>query len=392
MQVENKKKILYVHHAHVRGGAPRSLSFLLDCIDRAKYDIAYMCISDEEGNRRMFSSYTEEFYFAKGCSPFHGSTVCRPKTFIDLLRQIKSVPSTIRNATENIRQANPDIVHLNSTCLWPVAWAVKRVNKKIKVICHIREPLVKKLDGRIINMFCSRFVDGFIAIDEFDSKSVKTRKKPLKVIYNSVDFELYNRDIKSDKLRQELSLADDDLVYLYMARISPTNGPLEMLRHIESIINENKKIHFCVVGWDQGSIDEYKQGILDCAERFKENVHMLPFRTDVNEVIASCDVMIVPFQTPHFSRSIIEAAAMGIPSIASDIGGPQELVLDGKTGLLFNPKTFEGFREHCLKLSDGEERVRLGKAAEAFARENFDAKKNAEKVFDFYEKISKGDK
>ena len=68
------------------------------------------------------------------------------------------------------------------------------------------------------------------------------------------------------------------------------------------------------------------------------------------------------------------------------------MVVDGNTGLLFNPKTFEKFKESCLKLSDEEERKLLGKAAEAFAREHFDAIKNAEKVFDFYDKISKGDK
>lgn len=392
MQANNKKRILYVHHAHVRGGAPRSLSFLLDCIDQSKYDIAYMCMCDEEGNRKMFLRYTDEFYFVQGCTPFHGSTVCRPTTLVELLRQIKRVPGTIRCASQYIRKAKPDIVHLNSTCLWPVAWAVKRVSKKIKVICHIREPLVKKLSGRIINMFVSRFVDGFVAIDEFDSRSVKTGKKPIRVIYNSVDFELYNSNIKSDKLREELGLEHDDLIYLYMARISPTNGPLEMLRYIEPIIKENKKIHFCIVGWDQGGMDEYRRGILDYAEKFKDNVHVLSFRTDVNEVIASSDVMIVPFQTPHFSRSIIEAAAMGVPSIASDIGGPQELVVDGKTGFLFDPKTFDGFKEQCLMLVDDEKRTSMGRAAEAFARENFDAIKNAEKVFDFYETICRGDK
>ncbi len=64
---------------------------------------------------------------------------------------------------------------------------------------------------------------------------------------------------------------------------------------------------------------------------------LIEFRKDIPSIINSSDIIVFPSVVPHFARSIIEAGAMAKPSIASNIGGPDELIINGETGLLVPP-------------------------------------------------------
>ena len=159
-----------------------------------------------------------------------------------------------------------------------------------------------------------------------------------------------------------------------------------MLRALDSYLHSEKNVHLCIVGADLNRKNKYSKQVLQTAEKFK-NVHVLPFRKDVSHVISSSDVMLVPFQEPHFARSIIEAAAMGVPSIATDIPGPQELIKDGETGYLVD-RVLDDLEEKCRFMAkDAELRKKMGSNAERYARENFDAEKNASRTFEVYKKL-----
>ena len=57
----------------------------------------------------------------------------------------------------------------------------------------------------------------------------------------------------------------------------------------------------------------------------------MPFRSDIIDVIRSAEIMFCPFTEPHCLGAIIEAAAIGIPTVAADIPGPNELVIHNQT-------------------------------------------------------------
>jgi glycosyltransferase involved in cell wall biosynthesis len=73
-------------------------------------------------------------------------------------------------------------------------------------------------------------------------------------------------------------------------------------------------------------------------------------RQDIPQVLAASDVLVFPSTVPHFARPVIEAAAMGKPAIASDVGGPAELVVNGETGLLVPPKDAHALAEAIVEL------------------------------------------
>jgi glycosyltransferase involved in cell wall biosynthesis len=64
---------------------------------------------------------------------------------------------------------------------------------------------------------------------------------------------------------------------------------------------------------------------------------LLPHRADPERLMAAADVVVFPSTVPHFARPVIEAGAMAKPVVASRLGGVEELVDDGRTGLLVPP-------------------------------------------------------
>src|SRR5207244_4255122 len=68
-----------------------------------------------------------------------------------------------------------------------------------------------------------------------------------------------------------------------------------------------------------------------------ESVSFLGGREDVPEIVRSLDVLLVPSWEEPFGRTILEGMAMEVPVIATNVGGPPEIVADGKDGLLLPP-------------------------------------------------------
>lgn len=116
----------------------------------------------------------------------------------------------------------------------------------------------------------------------------------------------------------------------------------------------------------------------------------MELRDDVPNVIASSDIMVVPFTQPHFARSVIEAAAMGKPSVVSNVKGLDELVVDGQTGIIYDLKSSQDLLNSIKILVDDEPlRKNMGEKAYIRAKELFDTKKNSNRIFRIYDSLLK---
>lgn len=378
-----KKKLLYVHHSGLLGGAPKSLTYLVSEVDREKYEAEILTIRNGPAVELLQSSGIP-VKIAKLMFPFHGTTVSGMSKKLFVRNLIGAIP-TYFMAKRYIKKYRPQIVHLNSTCLFLVAKAAKKVSKETVVICHVREPLLKGFAGDILKKMNHRYVDGFISIDQFDSSTINSKGKELEIVYNFVDFNKYNPKIIDTNYRKKLNIKNNDVVFLYMGRIVPGNGVLELIRAYQKAYGQNNNKHLIVAGFHNKS--KYEEEVRGEALK-TSNIHILEFQENAPELIASSDVMVCPFTKPHFSRSIIEAAAMMKPAIASDIGGPNELILNKTTGLLYDINREESLTECILQLGENENlRHEYGRNALDFARENFDSVKNARRTFEFYNRF-----
>jgi glycosyltransferase involved in cell wall biosynthesis len=106
------------------------------------------------------------------------------------------------------------------------------------------------------------------------------------------------------------------------------------------------------------------------------------------ELYALMDVLVLPSYREGFPRAPMEASAMGVPSIVTDIRGCRDAVDDGVNGLLFPVGDSAALAKALLELlSDDESRQRMGTAARAIAEDRFDERKVFGRVLAEYERL-----
>lgn len=378
-----KKRILFFHHSGNLGGAPKSLSYLIKELDKDIYDPFLVMINHGPGET-LFRNLNIPVFVDKKIKPFWGSegSNINWKVFI---KNFTGFLSTYKRAKQIINKLNPEIIHLNTTCFFPVAMAAKKVNSNIKVISHVREPLRKTLPGKILKYMNYYFVDQFVSISRFDESTIKHKDNSL-VVYNAVDFEEFDIRNRTKHFCNELGIKDDEILVTYLGRIIFQNG-LEYLIEAARLLQNFPKVKIAVTGFTEED-DKYQNKI---KKEIKEipNLINVPFRTDAPNVISSSDLIVFPSVVPHFARSVIEAAAMGKPSIASNIGGPAELIISGETGLLVPPRNSKALANAIKYLAEDEFlRYSMGQKAYELAKENYDSKRNAKRIFEIYEDLN----
>jgi glycosyltransferase involved in cell wall biosynthesis len=108
-------------------------------------------------------------------------------------------------------------------------------------------------------------------------------------------------------------------------------------------------------------------GTLEWAQR-----HGVGFRHDIRPFLAAADVLVLPSHREGFPGAPLQAGAMGLPVLATDICGCNEIVVDGVTGLLVKPRDVEGLRDAMARLAaDPPLRRKMGLAARNRVIENF---------------------
>ncbi|MBW4360341.1 glycosyltransferase family 4 protein [Flavobacterium taihuense] len=373
---DRKATILYVHHAGGFGGAPKSMGFIIKDLDKSKFYPVLVNIEDGPINE-FFETLPVKLIKVNGIKPFHGSTVVEKDWKLFLRNWIFLIPSILK-ASKLLKEIKPDLIHLNSTCLFSFAIAARLNN--IKIISHVREPLRKGLWGAPLRFFCKKYIDGFIAISKFDLESLKISSKTeilSEVIYNFVEDVDMNTSYNS--IKTELNLNEEDVVFLYLARFAKSNGWKQLVTMGLSLTEKYKNFHFVLVG---------AQNKLQLNYVNHKNIHILPFRRDVSSILKSSDVFVCPFTEPHFARGIIEASAHGLPIIGVNIGGVNELVLENTSGFLY--KNSPDFQKCAVLLGEDKQlRKKMGKDGIAFSKQNFNMKVNLERTYRFYDNYLK---
>jgi glycosyltransferase involved in cell wall biosynthesis len=370
----DRKKILYVHHSGGFGGAPKSMSYIIKNLDQKKYSPYLLNIAEGPINDFFRKLPCELIIPKKGIRPFHGSYVVKSNLFHYLYGWFFLIPS-IFLAYKHIKTVKPDLIHLNSSCLFAFAIAARIQN--IPTACHVREPIRKGWAGWPLRFFNKAFVSGFIAISQYDLNSLglrETNSKVNVVIYNFV--EKFSDVVNSNQnyFREELNIKEKDIMFTYVARFADANGWRELIDMAKEVVLKNSTTHFVLVG----AQDEKHH-----VDTEHKNIHILKFRSDVDEIFKASDVFVCPFILPHFARGVIEAAAYSKPAIGSNIGGVNELIKNKTTGFLYDSS--DEFTTLCQKLiEDDALRHSLGFEAYKFAKENFDPDKNLKRTYDFY--------
>lgn len=279
---------------------------------------------------------------------------------------LKAFKELIKIQNEN----NYDIVHVHTpiAAIYGRLLKVKFPNLKTVYTAHgfhfyKGAPKINWIIYYTIERFMARYTDVILTMNEEDylnSKKFKI-KNTYKINGVGLDLNHYNAlDIDRSKIRHELGLKDDDFVVIMIAEFNKNKNHKQMIDAVEILKKRNIEIR--VLCLDDGVLfDEISEYIN--SKGLNENVKLLGFRKNVNEIICASDVGILMSYREGLPRNIMEIMACKKPVIGTNIRGIKDLIIDGYNGFLVNIGDAESTADRIEDLLS--DRELLGKMSES---------------------------
>jgi glycosyltransferase involved in cell wall biosynthesis len=178
-----------------------------------------------------------------------------------------------------------------------------------------------------------------------------------------VDLERFRADPQRRAARRgELGVREGTTVFLFLGRLCTDKGIPTLAAASAPLFAAGKDIALLVVGPDEERMVDLLETYLRPAAG--DRLKLFPFTRSPEDFLAPADVLVLPSVREGFGMVILEAAAMGLPSIGTDIYGIRDAIVAGDTGLLFPLGNVQALSMALTGLSDDPVlRARLGEAA-----------------------------
>ncbi len=207
----------------------------------------------------------------------------------------------------------------------------------------------------------------------------------IEVIYNGIDDRFLGLSHAPDNSIDNKSATKKDIQLLYVGRLSLEKGVLTILKALDILVNERGRQDLYLNIFGKG--DEIYERELHDFLRDKNLTYLVTFhgRVTQDELIKhydSSDIMLVPslWQEP-FGLVVAEAMARGLPIIAANVGGPAEMIVHERNGLLVEPGDEQELTTAIIRLVENpDERSNLSSAARITVLERFSIEENVRLV------------
>lgn len=299
-----------------------------------------------------------------------------------------------------LRRERPDILHTHNPKPGLYGRIIGRlmgvpivVNTVHGIYAAPDDPLLKRFVVYGLEAVASRFSDAEL-VQSAEDASLMTRLRithPEKVQHlgNGVDLERFDpRRIEPEvreSARAEFGVGPDDIVVGCVGRLVLEKGFAELFEAAEGL--DRRFVVVCIGPEDPDKPDAVPEELVDKARA--NGVRFLGMRTDMERLYAAMDLFVLPSHREGFPRAAMEASAMGLPVVATDIRGCREVVEHGRNGYLVPVGDPLALREAIERLGDPDVRRRLASEARVKAEESFDERRVVETVMSTYLRLAR---
>jgi glycosyltransferase involved in cell wall biosynthesis len=219
-------------------------------------------------------------------------------------------------------------------------------------------------------------------------------RERLTLLGNGVDLERFRPQAvppqEAAQLRESLGCGPDDVLVCVVGRLVWEKGYRELFTAASLLQAEGSPVRFAVVGPPDASKDDrVDEESVRRAER--DGVRFLGFRDDMPLLYAASDVFVLASHREGFPRAAMEAAAMGLPVVATDVRGCRQVVDDGRSGLLVPVRDAAALATAIRALAASPDlRSKMGAAALTKARREFDQSRVVDTTLSVYSRLLGG--
>lgn len=394
-----------MHHRPELGGAPRSLYYLLELLDRDRFEPHVYCPPGAAAD--LFRSADVTVYEGPVAAFTHiWASRYVGRRWLMLGAEARRLAPHLAALQRVLAEKRFPLVHLNDSPL--VAAAPLAARHGARIVWHVRGSLASEgrdTRSRLLQAAIRRYASRVIAINESVAASFPAVPQ-IEVVHNSVDLERFApRDAREARL--EAGIDPDMPTVGFFSFIYPLKGYTSFIEAARACRDRGIRAQFVIVGGGvrdaaffrtprgrllaaAGFVSDHEQLARELVTRhgLGDIVHFVPFTPHPDVFYAASDVVVAPSQGPELGRSLIEAAATGRPVIASGSPTGGGVVLPDETGLLVpGAEPSELAAAIGALLESPQRRAIMGRRARAHAVDRFDAARNTRRIEAIYEEV-----
>ncbi len=286
----------------------------------------------------------------------------RGLTMHEILEYGKLDWSNLRQFRRLIREYEVDILHTRDYKTCVVGYLVSLFNPRVKLLftAHLWQDLdsLKMKFYTWLNLLALRRYDKIIAVSNALERFMVERGIPaekITVIHNAIDVDAWDREKVTSTIRDEFKIPVASKVVGVVGRLRYEKDLPTTLKVAEQVIRARPDTYFLIVG-DGPDRVELEQQVQQMG--LADNVLFLGFRKDTINVYAALDVFASTARIEGTPNTALEAMAMGVPVVYTEVGGVGELIQDGHDGLLFQVGDADGIAQAILSLLNDEDKAR----------------------------------
>lgn len=294
----------------------------------------------------------------------------------------------VKGLWRRIEALGVDLVHGNSLSVARIVGRLSSLSS-VPTVSHVRD--IRRLNRSWRDQIVGN--QALIAVSGAVRDSLVQGGVPegqVVLIPDGVDRDRFRPRPRSGVLRSRLGISEDALLIGCIGQISVRKGQRVLMRALRRLFPRIPHGFAVFLGERFSSHPanrEYEARLREMAREpeLRGRVFFEGFREDIERVLNDLDILAHPAHQEPLSCVLLEAAASGIPIVATDVGGSGEIVVSGESGFLVPRGDEEGLARRLEELAgDVTTRNRVGSLARRRCEERFDLPRTAARVLEIY--------
>jgi len=387
--LQRKIKVVHIIARMITGGADENTLFTIEGLNKEKYEIDL--ITGEEFDKDILNKVKNNH--------FDIIQIKGLKWKLNFLHD----PIVLLKLIKLLKKKRYDIVHTHTTKAGILGRVAARIAGAPIIVHGLHGSTFEAFDSGLLNWLLflferltGRFTDAYISVsgvlsEKYIERGLGKRDNHFKVYSGMELSKFYHaRDkINYKEKYKELGINAGEFVIGNVARLETRKGHQFLLDAFKNVVKEQKEGHLKLLIIGEGNKRKYLENYVE-ELNLGDKVIFTGYREDVEEIMALMDIFVLTSLREGLPRVLVQAAAVGMPSVAFNVDGVPEIIKDNYNGFLVKVKDVEKLENRIVKYMNNKELVLLhGRNGREFIENKWSIKGMVERIDKIYQDLVK---
>ncbi len=387
--MDRKIKVAHIIARMITGGADENTLFTIEGLNKEKYEIDL--ITGEEFDKDILNKVKN-----------HAFDIIRIKGLKWKLNFLYD-PIVLLKLIKLLRENHYDIVHTHTTKAGILGRIAARIAGVPIIIHGLHGSTFQAFNSGLLNWllflferFTGRFTDAYISVSRILSETYIGKgigkKDNHYTVYSGMELTKFYQardNINYQEKYEELGINTGDFLIGNVARLETRKGHQFLLDAFKNVVEGQKDDHLKLLIIGEGNKREYLENYIK-ELNLGDKVIFTGYRENVEKLMAVMDIFVLTSLREGLPRVLVQAAAVGIPSVAFNVDGVSEIIKDNYNGFLVEVKDLGQLENRIMRYMNNEELVLLhGRNGREFIENKWSIKGMVDRIDKIYQDLVK---